>query len=129
MVTETMEYEIDLDSWLISTQERRDELTAFSKSRLPTDAGERHTEMEKTINWTQDASDLLADAENFMTQAQGIAVMTVRVKYPDLSADERKIMAKDAVRTIQRLVDGIATTTRALHDRLYVMQNQNRSRL
>ena len=75
-----------------------------------------------------DAARLLADAESFLVQAEAQAVFAVRKTHKDLTADERRKIAKDSVRHIQRLVDGISATHQSIRSRIFVGMNQNRSR-
>ncbi len=124
-----MDSGFSLTEWLESTQEKRDELDAYGRSPLPCDAGERHAEMEKSIQAADDSGRLLADAETFLSQCLAQSVLYIRDKYPELTADERKIMIRDRAASVQRLVHGIAVTNKTLNTRLFVMQNQNRSRL
>lgn len=114
--------------WLQSTQELRDALAAYCKSPLPCDLSERHAAMDVAIQNADDAERLLADAESFLTQAEGLEAQSVRAKWPDLTADERRKVAKMGVRDVQRLVDGSAVTARTIRSRIYAMQNANRAR-
>lgn len=116
-----------LPEWLESTQARRDELDAFVRSPLPI-GNDSFGDFNKLIANEDDANRLLADANTFLTQAQAQAVLSIKAKYPDNSADERKILIKDAIRDIQRLVDGIEVTARGISNRRYLAMNQNRSR-
>lgn len=129
MVQTPLDQGLNLSDWLISTQEKRDELDAYGKSPLPLDAGERHVEIERAIQNADDSGRLLADAESFLSQAKAQAVLAMIDKYPDLSSKEREIMVKDAVRGVQRLVDGISVTNRTINHRIFVIQNANRARL
>ncbi len=115
------------DEWLSQTQERRDELDAFARSPLPLGA-DVHGETNRLIECEDDANRLLADAESFLTQYTAQAVLGIRAKYPDSSADERKIHVKDEVRQIQRLVDGIHVTAKTISNRRYLQMNAARSR-
>jgi len=121
--------ELTLDEWLASTAERREELISYSKSELPKDAGERHTDIEKAIQNASDAGSLLADAEGFLAHATAKAVLEIRRIHDDLDANERKALVKDAVRDVQRLVDGIAVTHRAIQSRIFANMNAGRTRL
>lgn len=115
------------DQWLEQTQARRDELDAFARSPLPV-GNDAFGEYNTLIAAEDDAQRLLADAQTFLTQATAKAVLTIKTKYPDNSADERKILVKDSVRDIQRLVDGIEVTARAMGSRRFLSMNINRSR-
>ena len=121
--------DLTLSEWLTSTQERRDELDAYGKSPLPADAGERHADIEKAIQSADDSGRLLADAESYLTQAEALAVFSVRKDHPEITAREREIVARAVVRDVQRLVEGVRTTNRTINQRIFVIQNANRSRL
>lgn len=122
-----MTSELSLEDWLSSTQSRRNELDDFARSPLPI-GNDAYGETNKLIESEDDANRLLADAESFLTQYTAKAVLGVRARYPDSSADERKIHIKDSVRTIQRLVDGIQVTARSIANRRFITMNVNRSR-
>ncbi len=124
-----LEMGLTLDQWLEQTQGRRDELDAFGKSPMPIDAVERGGETQKLLKNEDDAARLLADAESFLSEAEGIAIKTVRDKYPDYTADERRKQAKSEVRDIQRLVDGLGITLKTISNRRFSQMNANRARL
>lgn len=124
-----MNEELTLVEWLTSTQEKREELDTFGKSALPADAGERHVDMELSIQHSDDAGRLLADAKSYLTQAYAQAMFAARKEHPDLTAKEREIVIEDSVRHVQRLIDGICVTVKTLNNRIYTMMNQNRSKL
>ncbi len=124
-----LEMGLSLTDWLEATQERRDELDAFGRSPMPIDATERGGETNKLLKNEDDAARLLADAESFLSQAEGIAVKTVRDKFPDYTADERKKKAKEDVRDIQRLVAGLGITLKTISNRRFLAMNANRSRM
>ena len=118
---------MNFTEWLESTQARRDELDAYARSPLPI-GNDAAGEINTLIAAEDDASRLLADAQTFLTQATAQAVLAIKTKYPDNSADERKILVKDSVRDIQRLTDGIEVTARAMSNRRYLHMNAARSR-
>lgn len=120
--------ELGFEDWIVSTQERRDELADYGKSPLPADVGERHMDIQKAIAAADDAERLLADMDSFVTQFEAQAIMTVRQGNPGLTADDRRKLVKDAVRDVQRLRDGVAVTARTIRSRIYAIQNANRSR-
>lgn len=113
--------------WLTQTQARRDELDAYARSPLPI-GNDSHGEINTLIAAEDDAQRLLADAQTYLTQATAVAVLFIKGRYPDNSADERRILVKDAVRDIQRLTDGIEVTARAMSNRRYLHMNAARSR-
>ncbi len=120
---------LDLSSWLEATQARRDELDAYGRSALPTDLGERHLDLEKSIQNADDAGRLLADGEMYLTGEKAKAMFAALKEHDDLTAKEREIVIKADVAKVQRLVDGLAVTARTIHDRIFVSMNANRSRL
>ena len=123
-----MDENLDLDSWIEATQSRRDELDAFGMAALPTDIGQRHLDIEKSIQSASDSGRLLADAEEYLTHAKAQAMFAALKDHDYLSAKEREAVIKDNVRHIQRLVDGLAVTNRTISNRIYANQNANRSR-
>lgn len=118
---------ISFDEWLSQTQARRDDLAEYARSPLPI-GNDSHGEVNTLIAAEDDAQRLLADAQTYLTQATAVAVLFIKGKYPENSADERRILVKDAVRDIQRLVDGIEVTARAMSSRRFLSMNINRSR-
>ena len=116
-----------LEEWLEQTQERRTELDAYARSPLPI-GNDSAGEINTLIAAEDNAQRLLADAQTYLTQAMAQAVLRIKREFDENSADERRILVKDAVRDIQRLVDGIAVTARAMSNRRYLHMNQNRSR-
>lgn len=121
--------EMDLDSWLESTQLRRLELEEYARSPLPIDSAERYPDLDTLIRAEDDAGRLLADSETYLAQAQANAVLAMKERYPELSAKERETMGRDSIRDIQRLVDGMKITSRTLSNRRFLMMNVNRSRI
>lgn len=129
MPTRVLDEGLSLEDWLISTQEKRDELDAYARSPLPKDISERHGDMDMAVRGSDDAGRLLADAEGFLTQYRAKAMFEALKKYSDLTSKEREFVVRDEVRMVQRLVDGMSVTYRLIHDRIYINQNANRSRL
>ena len=119
---------LSLADWLATTQERREAITAHGKKPMSTDIGERSSDQDLTINLSQDAGDLLADAEWFLTQETARATLAARKKYDKLSVDERRIMVKAEVADLQRLCDSLSVDVQVLRSRLFHGMNQNRSR-
>lgn len=117
----------DFESWLESTQQRRDELSEYARSPLPI-GNDSNGEINTLILAEDDAQRLLADAESYLLMAQAQAMFESRAKHPDLSAKERELWAKAEVGTLQRLVDGIAVTVRSISSRRYLHMNAARSR-
>ncbi len=120
---------LTLEEWLVSTQEIRTRLTDYSKEPLPSDAGERHVDFNTAIQNSAECGNLLADAETYLVQGKAQATLDVKtaLEYSELSADERKNIVKNKVAKLQRLVDGISVVHRAIRDRIYTGQNENRA--
>lgn len=118
---------MDLTTWLEQTESKRNELYDYGRSPLPCDIGERHNDIERAIQNSDDAKRLQSEAESYLTQARAQALFAVLHEYPDLSAKDREIVIKDRVRDLQRLVDGLTTTSRTIRDRIYSTLNANRS--
>lgn len=119
---------ITFDDWLQSTEERRNDLAEYGKTPLPADIGERHADMDKAIQGADDAGRLLADAESFLSQHFAQSILSMRDRYPDLSAKEREAIVRSEVRDIQRIVDGLAVTARTIKSRIMSNLNANRAR-
>lgn len=123
-----MTAELELADWLDKTQKRRDELAEYGKSPLPTDSGERHLDMDTAIQNADDAGRLRADAEAYLAQALAQAVLKYSKKRDEFTAEERRVLARNDVSDIQRLVDGLSITERTIKNRIYAVMNANRSR-
>lgn len=117
------------ENWLVAHSKRFSDLYEYAKSPLPTDIGERQMDVEKAIRCGDDTSRLLADACSFLTMHTAQAVLSVKEAHKELTADERKLLVKDAVRKIQRIVDGLAVTERSIKDRIYAAFSANRARM
>ena len=124
--TSTTHSAADLEAWIESTDEIRARLLAYSKSPIPTDAGERQADISSAIELGQDAGDLLADCDSYLLLAESQAVLAVRDEYQDLSADERKAMVKSRVAPISRLRDGLAVLYRNIKDRRFALMSVGR---
>ena len=124
-----MSDDLTLDEWLVTTQEKRDELDSYSRSALPSTMEERHSDIDKSIQLSADSGALLADAESYLSQAKGIALMDLRNDPAEYTGRELDILVKARVRTVQRIVDGIHVTNRTLGARIFAIQNANRARL
>lgn len=129
-MTQSAEYrptELTFTEWLVSSQEKRDELLAYSISSIPTDIGLRQLDVSHAIVKGQDAGDLLADAEQYLSLETGKAVLEVRRENPELNADERKAVVKSKVSAYARLRDGIDVIYHTIKDRRFALMNLNRS--
>jgi hypothetical protein len=119
--------ELTLDSWLEQTQALREKLYEYAKSPLPLDMGERHNDMDQAIQNAACVGRLVADLDFFVTQMTCQAVMSVKSTYEKFSAEERKLIVKDKIKDIQLLADRTAVDARAIRDRIYTNQNENRA--
>lgn len=118
--------ELTITEWLEATQARRDELDALGVSPMPI-AEDREAAIEKAIAAGHDAGKLLADAEGYLTHAKAQAMYSLLKE--DLNARDRELAIKAQVQPIQRLVDGLTVTNRTIQNRVFAIQNANRSRL
>ena len=121
--------ELTLDEWLSQTEILRADLYVYGKSPLPIERGPRHLDLDEAIYKSDSCGRLVADADSFVTQMTAQAVLRVKKEYPDNSADERKMLVKDAVREIQHIRDSLAITQRTIRDRIFTSLNANRSSL
>lgn len=119
--------EISLEDWLTSTAELRAKLLAYSQSQISTDPGQRQLDVSFALEHGQDAGDLLADAEQILIGETAKAVLEVRRKNGELTAEERRILVKASVAGIARLRDGIQVIYSTIKDRRFALMNLNRS--
>lgn len=116
-----------LKEWLESTAEKRTELLAYARSKIPTDPGVRQLDVSNALELGQDAGDLLADAEQHLIDETGRAVLAVRKENGELTADERKAVVKAKVSDLSRLRDGLQVVYSSIKDRRFALMNLNRS--
>lgn len=117
---------LDFDSWLASTAERREDLMKYSVSPLPKDLTQRHQDIDECIQAESDACGLLADAESFFSLARAQATLEIQHKYPELAAKERDIMLEAEIRDIKRLVAGLKIVAQSLKSRRFSSMNAGR---
>lgn len=118
--------EINLEEWLESTNEKRTELLAYSRSPIPTDPGERSLDISIALQHGQDSGDLLADADKHVTDETGKQVLKVRIDYPELNASEREKVVKSRVSTLARLRDGLQVIYTSIKDRRFTLMSVGR---
>lgn len=124
---DTEEQGLTLEEWLDSTQQRREQLEAFCRTKMPIGISSSE-EMDEVIQATDDAGRLLADADGYLILETARSIFEVKKKHGDLAADERKQIVKDKVREVKRLVDGLSVTHTTLKSRLFAIMNHNKSR-
>lgn len=107
--------ELTFDGWLSATADERAAIIEFSKQAV--------LDVDKAIQKSDECGKLEKRAEWYLTQATARATLTSKTKYPQLSADERRIMVKDEVKNIQYILDAYVVTGRSIRDRIY---SQNR---
>lgn len=118
--------EVNLEEWLISTNEKRLELLAYSRSPIPTDPGERSLDISVALQHGQDAGDLLADADKHVTDETGRQVLKVRLDYPELNSGEREKVVKGRVSDLARLRDGLHVIYQSIKDRRFTLMSVGR---
>lgn len=118
--------EINLEEWLVSTNEKRSELLNYSRSPIPTDPGERSLDISIALQHGQDAGDLLADADKHVTDETGKQVLKVRLDYPELNSGEREKVVKGRVSDVTRLRDGLHVIYQSIKDRRFTLMSVGR---
>lgn len=118
---------LTLQEWLDSTVEKRAELLAYARSKIPTDPGNRQLDVSTAIELGQDAGDLLADMEKHLIDETAKEVLAVRRDNGELTADERKAVVKARVSAIARLRDGMQVVYTSIKDRRFALMNLNRA--
>lgn len=113
----------DFDDWLSSTTELRGSILAYSKSPIPQDPGARHLDISKALGMGQDAGDLLADADQYLSQAIARAVLEAR---KDNDASTARVVARGATAGLQRVRDGIAVCCQTIKDRRFTLMSIGR---
>jgi len=118
-----MSDELSLEDWLLSTAEKRAELLAYARSPISTDPGERQLDISKSLEMGQDAGDLLADADQYLSLALAKATLEARA---DHDAQTAKAVAQGATAGLQRVRDGIAVCYRSIKDRRFSLMSVGR---
>lgn len=118
--------EISLEDWLVSTEEKRSELLAYSRSPIPTDPGERSLDISVALQHGQDAGDLLADADKHVTDETGKQVLQVRLDHSELNGTEREKIVKGRVSNVVRLRDGLHVIYTSIKDRRFTLMSVGR---
>lgn len=118
---------IDLAEWLDSTAEKRQQLLAYSLSAIPTDPGNRQLDVSEALIQQQNAGDMLADVEQILLDSEARAVFSVRTDCPEMTAAERRTVAKGRTAAIARLRDGLHVLYTTLKARQFSLLNLNRS--
>lgn len=121
-----MTTDTNLEEWLVSTAEKRAELLAYSRSPIPTDPGERQLDVSEALQHGQDAGDLVADADKYLTDQTAKEILAVRSEMPHLTADERRLTVKARVSTVERLRDGLQVVYGSIKERRFVLMSVGR---
>ena len=108
----------------------------FCRSETPNDFGLMGADIDFSIRKAEQAGQLLADAEYYLTQETAKAMISVRKDADSLPEDatsptgtERAAIVKDWVKDIQRLVSGLEVVCRTLNSRIRSACNARRSRI
>lgn len=101
------------DEWLSSTQQNRDQLAYQGLKGL----GVSNSDM--AIELIHEAEKYRDQAKDFLIQAKALAMFAARRDHPELNSREREIVEKDAVRSIQIIVDACETTVSSLTKRYF----------
>jgi hypothetical protein len=119
--------EQNFEEWLEKTQANRDELFAYSKTEMPTDAGERTKDIDRSLRSAEAAGLMLSDCQFFLTMNTAQMYTAADLAGQGNNAKEREILVKDAVKDVQRLYDYLEILTRTLNTRVRAGMNARRS--
>lgn len=119
---------LTLEQWLGLHMPEIKALVDFSKKALSDDAGGLHLDLSRAQQDVGRAGALLADLEAYVTQAEAAAVLSVRAKYVDFSASERKALVEGEIFRVVRMRDALKVVVGALKGKGYAAMNINRSR-
>lgn len=115
--------DLTLDQWLESTTEKRSELLSYSKSPISTDPGSRQLDVSRALELGQDAGELLADADLYLSQEFAKAILD---SSPMHNAQTAKIVAKGKVAELKRLRDGLSVLYGTIKDRRFSLLSVGR---
>ena len=113
----------EFTEWLESTEKMRQSLLDYSRSPIPTDPGERHLDVSKALSLGQDAGDLLADIDRFLSVEVAKATLEAR---KDHDAQTARVIAKGYTASIARLRDGLAVAYQTIRDRRFSLMSVGR---
>ncbi len=116
--------DLDLTGWLDSTAEVRERILNYSRSPIPNDPGERQLDVSQALTLGQDAGDLLADSEVYLSQAFAAAVLEARGEH---DAQTARIVAKSKTANLERLREGLNVMYQTIKDRRFALMNLNRA--
>ncbi len=114
-----------LDFWLAENQGEIEQAQAFASDSLPDDPGPLAEVLSRAQSEFARIGFLLSDAESWVLKAHAAATLESRDKYADLSADERRIMAKaDPIYLkVVRLRDNLRIMVDALKSKAFAVMN------
>ena len=118
---------MNFEEWLSSTHKSREELLSHCKSESPNDSGPRTLDIDKSIRYSDMAGNLLADAEYYLSQHSAQSMLKSKTDDPNLPSKDRTYVVRDAVKDIQRIVDGLKVACRTLSSRIKSACNARRS--
>ena len=105
------------DEWLVETQPKRDEITAFSKVAI--------LNVDKAIDYSGEWGMMENKADAFAKVQYASSLRESKEKYPDSTAKEREVYVKSDMAHMFQFVADLSIIGRVLRDRIY---NRNASR-
>lgn len=118
-----------LPDWWAEYKDEVEQAQAFSTADLPDEPAEMGKDMSRANREVARMGFLLTEAEQFLLRAHAAAVLEARRLHPELTADERKAVAKaDADYLLAlRMRDTLQVIVSSLKDKAYSLMNMRRT--
>ena len=117
---------ISFEDWLLEWKDEIVQAQEFTKSSLPTTGAEIQVDLNRTTREYPRMAELLADAKQHLIARRAAETLAIRraPEFSELAAPERKVMVDARVAPIDRVVDVLKATVRALDQRSFALMNQ-----
>lgn len=120
-----------LDEWIVEHLHEIKEAQDFSVDAIPDEPATMGQHLSMAVTLYPRTGKLLADAEGFLLKAHAVSVMEVRRVHSDMTADERKVMAKadpDYLKALE-LRDSLSIIVSALKAKSFAIMNTRNNTL
>lgn len=121
--------EQSLEDWFEENQDEILQLQAFATSDMPDEPSKLALDLSRASRDGARAGFMLADAESFVLKAQASATVNIAQKWPEMNANEKKILAKadDNYLKVTKIRDYLEVIVSSLKSRVYLGMNYRRS--
>lgn len=115
--------------WWEEYKDEIEQARLFGVAPLPEEPGTMHQDLSRSNAEQSRMASLLTDAESFVIMAYAAAVLRVRREYPDITADERRAVAKADPQHLGALDlrGDLAAVVDSLKNKSYALMNLRRT--